>query len=87
MIRAFSKFWRLVKTFLTLDTLTKCFSSYAVGEAGNKANGMPVANNEWTSAIYSYTQETSPLAHSLRVKPKKLTTQFSLKIPTTALSS
>ena len=46
MIRAFSKFRRLVKTFLTLETFTRCFSSYGVGEAGNKANGMPAANNE-----------------------------------------
>ena len=86
IIRAFSKFRGLVKTFLTLETLARCFSSYGVGDAGNRANGMPTANNEWTSAMYSYIQGTSVSA-GLGAKPERLTMQFSLMIPTIAFSS
>ena len=86
IIRAFSKFRGLVKTFLTLETLARCISSYGVGDAGNRANGMPTAKNEWTSAMYSYIQGTSVSA-GLGAKPERLTMQFSLMIPTIAFSS
>ena len=71
-IRAFLTFRGLVKIVLTLESLTRSLSSYRVDDAGNRANGMPAANSEWTSAGYSYArphpgrvarQHTNPKGH------------------------
>ena len=53
-IRAFLTFRGLAKIALALESLTRSLSSYRVGDAGNRANGMPAAKSEWTSAGYSY---------------------------------
>jgi len=63
MIRAILRFRGLVKIALALESLTRSLSSYRVDVAGNRANGMPAANRELTSAGYSYRRR--PSAHKL----------------------